>query len=297
MKPISDALQIGLSLPGWYAFLVCLIIVWIGTQSLALIRMALRLIRMSWGFVRPYIVFPFGWPLVAMCVPAFALFLFRDSAADGLQWMEYNIYPVYDVSDTSQYALRVYEAELYKQVSSSEAETIKRRTREIAAKCGSTPLAIYEVAYSECGLNPFTIRKDGIAAGWIQFTSAGLVGLNASLAQVKEACKRRDIGFVMDLTEAYLLDRAKGKAMPRAIDVYTCVFAPGYVGATDEQVLYEGVNNPAYYKNIGFDGYYTEQGRIFYTKKARDGRITIKDVRLHLEAKKAWLLRLYAGKV
>ena len=75
-----------------------------------------------------------------------------------------------------------------------------RETAHAADRCkvGCSPLAIYEVAYSECGLNPFRIRDDGVAAGWIQFTTNGLPGIptdgrQTTLPEVKDACRRRDV--------------------------------------------------------------------------------------------------------
>lgn len=290
MKSISDLLQILLSLPGAIGFACCMAMAWAIIQGFALVKMCVVMLRRLWRILRPFLILPTMGRIFGVACLGGVLFLSRSVVSDGLQWAEYALYPVYEISDTSMHALSVYEEELRKHVDPYEFAIVQQRTREIAVKVGSTPLAIYEVAYSECGMNPFEVRRDGVAAGWIQFTSAGLNGLGASLDQIKNACYRRDTRFIMDLTELYLVDRSNGRQMPNAVDVYTCVFAPGYTGATDAQVLYSGYRNPAYYLNAGFDGYYQKNGRIFRSLSACDGAITIGELRLHLEAKKYRLL-------
>lgn len=246
----------------------------------------------AWGFgwLRRRLVRLSLWRLGFIGLAAMPVFFARFWISDQIQYIEQIIQPAYVTGDTSRHALAVYEAELDRHCDSYEAAVVKRRVREIAAKIGSTPLAIMEVAYSECGLNPFQVRKDGIAAGIIQFTAAGAQGIT-TLPAVKEVCRRRDIEKMMDWTETYLLKAAAGRALPDATAVYVAVFAPGHIGADDGRVLYEGWNNPSYRLNDCFDGYYVEQsGRIIRSRSAMDGRITIAELRLHLEAKKARLL-------
>lgn len=291
MKPISDAVQILLSTPGAMGFAACFLLAWALIQASALVSMLVRALRLSWGFIRPFIVLPIGKRVFYILSFASLLFVFRLPISDTLQYAEFVFVPAYEVSDTSSYALSVYEGKIRSSLRPDEAEIVIRRTHEIAAKTGSTPLAIYEVAHSECGLNPFCIRTDGIAAGWIQFTNAGLVGLGCSLSQVKQACYERNTAFIMDLTEKYLLDRSKGKALNDALQVYLCVFAPSFIGADESAVLYQGWNNPAYYMNDGFDGYYSVGGRIYRDRTHKDGAIQIKEIKLHLQAKKSRLLQ------
>jgi hypothetical protein len=253
--------------------------------------MLVKVVRISWGFIRRFIVLPIGRRVFYILALASPLFVCRLPLADALQYAEFVFIPAYEVSDTSSYAVSIYEAELRKRVRPDEAEIVIQRTREIAAKTGSTPLAIYEVAHSECGLDPFCVRTDGVAAGWIQFTTVGLTGLGYNLAQVKQACRERNTAFIMDLTERYLLDRAKGKALNDALQVYLCVFAPAFIAADENAVLYQGWNNPAYYLNSGFDGYYSQNGRIFRAHSVKDGRIKINEIKMHLAAKKSRLLQ------
>ena len=291
MKPLSDALQILLSTPGSMGFAACFLLAWALIQASALVSMLVRALRLSWGFIRPFIVLPIGKRVFYILAFASLLFVLRLTISDTLQYAEFVFIPAYEVSDTSSYALSVYEGKIRSMLRPDESEIVVRRTHEIAAKTGSAPLAIYEVAHSECGLNPFCIREDGVAAGWIQFTTIGLGGLGYNLAQVKQACHERNTDFIMDLTEKYLTDRAKGKALNDALQVYLCVFAPAFIGADESTVLYQGWNNPAYYKNSGFDGYYSVGGRIYRDRVHKDGAITIKEIKLHLETKKSRLLQ------
>ena len=297
MKPASDTIQIALSLPGPLRLLAALVIVLLLLRFMSLVSDALKLARIFaiWLFRG---IFPMSTArLLLALILAAILCVLAGPVSDGLQWLEQVVEPAYVTGDTSAHALAVYEAELSRHCDPYEAEIVKRRTREIAAKVGCTPLAIYEVAYSECGLDPFRIRDDGVAAGWIQFTAAGLPGIltegkQTTLAQVKDACKRRDVARIMDWTEQYLVSRSKGIPLVDACGVYTCVFAPGFVGHPEERVLYAGFENPAYYMNSIFDGYYVDNaGRIMRSRKMQDGKITIAEMRLHLEAKKSLLLR------
>lgn len=291
MKKVTDILQIALTMPDAFGYLasvlivlstlqVCKLFTITATTAIRAIRIARRgIIRLTW------------WRMAAAALVALPLYAFRYQAADTLQIIEQTLQPAYVTADTSRHALAIYEAQLARRVDAYELEIVKQRTRDIAQKLSSTPLAIYEVAHSECGLDPFRIRDDGIAAGWIQFTRAGLQGI-ATLEQVKAACRARDIAAMMNWTEQYLTTRAAGKPLPDAAAVYVAVFAPGHIGAPDAQVLYSGYTNPEYYLNSIFDGYYTTSaGQIFRTRAAQDGKITIKELRLHLEAKKSALIR------
>jgi hypothetical protein len=70
-----------------------------------------------------------------------------------------------------------------------------------------------------------------------------------------------------------------------------CVFAPAFVGASPDAVLYEGYNNPAYYHNSGFDGYKVVNGKIVRLESYKDGRITVGEVALHLAKKESLFLK------
>lgn len=298
---MTDLIQLLLEQRGaWgYALSVCLF---------ALAWLAWRYFWFSWRVFRqlfaqvrrPFIPFR-RWSLVILALGGLALYTFSRPLVGIIEYVETRwIDPVYIVADTSAWAQSVYEAEAARHLGASELALLKKRTAETAAKIGTTPLAIYEVALVECGMNPFCVRADGIAAGWIQFTTLGLSGLGVSLEQVKDACRRRDLGFILDLTETYLLDRANGRPLPRSCDVYACVFAPGYIGAPDDQTLYSRADGAAYTLNRGLDGYRvinTLRGDLVVRdERACDGRITVNDLSLCLAAKKARLLAQHGGR-
>lgn len=290
MKTISDLFQVLLSLPGALGFIASALLVLVvlqlwksgaeisGFAWLCLKWLYRRLVRLS------------VWRVAFVCIAAVPVFFLRFTVIEKLQYLEQWAQPAYVTGDTSAHALAIYEAELEKHCDTYEVAIVKRRTREIAGKVGCSPLALFEVYYSECGLNPFQIRKDGVAAGIIQFTSAGAAGIT-TLPAVKAACKDRDIEKIMDWTEAYMVRASAGRPLGDAAGVYVAVFAPGFIGAAEGQVLYQGWGNPAYSLNSCFDGYYLDgKGRIFRGADVCDGKITIGELRLHLEAKKARLL-------
>lgn len=294
MKPLSDAIQTLITLPGSFAFAGCVVVVVALLQSLKFARVAIR--GLWWGvcMVRKALLRLRWRTAVVVALLSVCLMSFRFQVHDALQLLERNYFdPVYiSPSDTSAFALSCYENALSRNLSETEAQIVKQRTRQLAARVGSTPLAIYEVAWSECGLKPFTIRKDGLAAGWIQFTSAGLDGLGHSLDQVKAACQRRDIGLIMDLTDAYILRAANGRSLPTSTDIYIAVFAPSFIGMPDNTVLYSGWSRPSYYLNIGLDGYTPTEKQLpdgrtkIVWSRRPDGKITIHDMRLALAAKR-----------
>lgn len=293
MKPLFDLTQIALSLPGPLGFLASAALVWlalvalrIGRRSVSLALAGLRYVGGLVGMSKTGIAL-----LMAAALP---VYLMRGMVVDNLQYAEQIFAPAYISGDTSAHALALYESEIDRYCDTYEAQAVKRRTREMAQKIGCSPLALYEVAYSECGMNPFCIRGDGIAAGWIQFTAAGLGFVpGVTLPQVKAACKNRDVEKIMEWTETYLVRAASGRQIADAAGVYVAVFAPGFVGADDGQVLYSAARDgDKYYLNAGFDGYYLDgQGRIIRRDAAKDGRITVGELRLHLEAKKCNFLK------
>lgn len=238
--------------------------------------------------------------IISVVVITLMLYAFSGPLLDLSEQLEYRYFePVYlsEKIDDAR-AVQMYEQTIRAKCP-IEAETVIRRTAETAAKINSTPLAIYESALLECGLNPFRIRDDRVAAGWIQFTRAGLFGLGVALPEVIAACERRDAGFIMDLTERYLVRKweAAGKPdMRNTIDLYLAIFAPAHIAASPEKVVYAGFGNPAYSLNSGLDGWYQDGGRI--ARKTGpgglvDGKITVWEIYLCLERKKRLLLASY----
>lgn len=274
---------------------------WLACILLAVaVLQALRLISASWSAMIAVIrrlAVPV-WKLGFWIKSAFfgtLIFFFSPQISGGLQWVEDMANPVYLSTTTAisaDHAVALYEARIREHCDSYEANVVIRRTAETAAKINSTPLAIYESALLECGLNPFRVRDDRIAAGWIQFTRVGCSGLGVTMPQVIAACNRRDVVFIMDLTERYLIrkwEQAGRPDMRNTIDLYLAIFSPANIGAQPDRVIYAGFSNPAYYKNSGLDGWCRDGDRIM--RGAKDGRITGWEIYLCLERKKGLLLK------
>lgn len=293
MKPALDILQILITLPA---------LRWIGCVLLvAALAQATRLLRVSVSTLRAVVaacVVPV-WKIhfwVKCAVPGTLVFMFSDNLHDFLQEIEYRLLqPVYVYQTaTDESRMAAYERILRKHTDSYEFAVVKRWTAETAGKINSTPMAIYETALLECGLNPFRVRDDLVAAGWIQFTDAGCLGLGVTKAQVIAACQNRDIETIMRLTDAYLVRRWEQSGKPdmrNTIDLYLAVFAPAHIGRAPEQVVYRGYNNAAYYKNAGLDGWFQDGGKIVRKASECDGRITVWEIFLCLERKKGIALK------
>jgi hypothetical protein len=283
---------------GIYAYVACCmlaVVLWLAWRYFSAVWWWIMRV---WAEIRrPFI--PWAWKSLGVILALGGiLWLVRSPFVGILQFVDQRwLHPVYLERDTAVYVTDVYEAEMGKYLFPSEVAIVKRRTADMAARLGTTPLAIYQVALAECGMNAFVIRTDGVAAGWIQFTANGLSGFGYTLTEVKAACRARDINFIMDLTEVYLTTWAKGRPLRRPADVYACVFAPKFIGYPDEQTLYDTGDGDAYELNKGLDGYFvsTKNGRpiIMHSPSKRDGRITIADLDLCLESKKAKLIAAY----
>lgn len=233
-----------------------------------------------------------------------------DWWVDKIQYIEQRfLHPVY-VSQfayvTADHAQSIYETELGRHTDAYERQRVLNATQATAVAIQSTPLSILEAAYLECGLNPFEVRRDRVAAGWIQFTRQGLGGLTykgkpVAFDEVVSACARRDVDMIMSLTDAYLKDkyqRAGQKPLANTIDLYLAIFSPALIGAPSDKVVYSGKNDPRYYKNAGLDGWYTQWasgGRqlILRSERACDGKITVQEIYLCLESKKNRLISNY----
>lgn len=321
MTALSDLLQIALSLDHpekWLSVGVLVLILWQGAKIARRVwRCIVWAIKQIWS-VRIRFGFQNGfwsgvWKLSKLAAVVSIICAFSAPISDGLQWLEQTQWkPAYVIQYDTTIAGDAYEAEMMKHLSAREAEIFKHRIAEIATKYGSTQLAMYEVGFSECALNPFAFNRnrftgDTVAAGFIQFTAGGiknvlLEGQHVTMRQVKDWCLHRNLSKIMALTDAYFEAVSNGRALPRPIDVYTAVFAPKFIGCADSQVLYDRKTwEQAYTQNIGFDGYFVESlpnGKqvIRQTIDARDGKITIHDVRLHLDAKKSRLVGAWVRK-
>jgi hypothetical protein len=309
-KKIVDFIQYLLNQDTWFRWIACILLVYLLLQSLRIIRLVLQFL---FNFLKKTYRFTFIWGkrnLIIITVLGTLMWAFSSPLIDFLQDIEQRFfYPVFVhqfENLNAEHRTAIFEAELDRTLDPYQKAVTIRRTREIAAKIRSTPLAIYEAAYLECGLKPFEVRSDGVAAGWIQFTRAGLKSLEykgkaVTLEDVVQACRAKDIEFMMDLTEIYLVrkyERSGKIALNNTIDLYLAIFAPAFIGASSDAVVYQGFENPSYYKNAGLDGWYIAkdaQGReqIFRKRAKRDGKITILEIFLAIEAKKNRLLDRY----
>ena len=307
-----DFIQYLLNGDTWLRWIVCILLVYVLLQTLRLAGLAFGFL---FQFLRKSYKFLFIWGWRNLLIIAFLgtlLWLFSNPVIDLIQDFEQRfLNPVY-VHEfgrfSEEHLTAIFEAELAKRVDPYQKAIIARRTRETAAKIRSTPLAIYEAAYLECGLKPFEVRSDRVAAGWIQFTRVGLGGLKyqgkpVSFDDVLSACQARDIEFMMDLTELYLVrkyEQSGKKPLNNTIDLYLALFAPALIGAASDRAVYQGLDNPSYFKNDGLDGWFVSPGadgrqQIFRKRSERDGKITIWEIFLALEAKKNRLIAQYTG--
>lgn len=286
MKAAVDAIQHLLSLSFWGCLLLGLIL----AQVALLFRGGVSVLRFAVSAVWPYVVKPWRiWTAIQVGAFSLALWIVAEPLRDALQEIEYkHLSPVYvdDFDELPDDVLQArFEAELFRHTG-DKFPLFRDSIAALAGALGVHPNALYSVMYSECSLDPFCIRKDGRAAGLIQFTPAGLSGFGVSLDRVKRACKESDGRLIMSLTSAYLKRAANGRQLSGALDVYLAVFAPGKIGSGPDAVLYSGVGNPAYDLNAGLDGWHVDgPGRIVRTRAAMDGRITAGELGLYLKRK------------
>ena len=305
LKLICDLAQILLDSGAWGALALALLLLQSG-----------KVLRLAWAEARRWVLRMHGWGLVWNALLTGGLFLlfasFAPQISDGIQWFEQTLVsPVHFAemeADTSSAAAEAYTRKLQRSLVPADYAMFLRRTAEIAAKCGSTPLSFYEVYESECSCNPFAVnsrdifdrygkylRTDTVAAGPIQFTAVGVSGLvmdgePVTMRKVKDAIIARRLAWLMDLQEMYMARAAGGRPLPRPCDVYTAVFMPSFVGGSMETVLASkwGDKPQYYWQNIGLDGWQlSPSGKVLHLDSARDGKITIQDLALCLAAKKA----------
>jgi len=296
MKKLIDLIQVVLLDGGMIGLLGWTAVVWLFFQAHRILRLCFMVIQWAWRHRSSLIFCIRSWTmLIGLALLAVPLFLFRRVIVNEIQYIEEAyISPTYATNDSSSFAVWVYEQELRKHTSDAEFQTVRDSTIQLSRQIGCSMLDIYEVAYSECGMNPFCIRDDGVAAGWIQFTTIGLQGLGVTLEQVKAMCGQRDVVGIMTLTGKYMRRAAKGLALFNSTEVYTAVFAPGKIQVPENATLYEGWKNPAYYLNApALDGYFFSGEKVLFLPSKRDGRITKLDMKASLAYKKSRLLARY----
>lgn len=307
VKNLSDLIQVLVLSGGVFGIIFWLVVIvaaWQGFKVVFVLLVGsvamLKKVVISFGGNKWQVASNIGFLLLI----ALMLNGFRRPLMDRLQYFEQAyLKPVYLNTDTSVWTIQAYEQELKKHVGESEFETVQQWTRKTASAIGSSPLAIYEVAYSECGLNPFAAnvneRGDTVAFGWIQFTKAGCIstfvgGKEITMGQVKSWGRARNVAAMMEATQSYLVGRAGPNTLPTSTDVYLAVFAPGMIGRGLDATLYSsrGAKPGQYWENVGLDGYGLEGDKIIHAGKYRDGKITGEDMKLHLALKKARFLRM-----
>ena len=312
MKSILDTIQIALQMPG-FDIAACIVLAILLMWGAKVVYRATGDIWRAWSYIRRYFLKLSLHNGIAILFISGIIYASREQISNGLQFIEQSyITPIYACSDTSA-AVIAYERELQKHTTPEEFAAVVSETRRIAAGCGSSPLAFYEVYLSECGMNPYAIntdsvylggrfvRVDTVAVGIIQFTRAGVSGLTmesvpVTFRQVLDARNRHDIRFIMALTGQYIARASGGRSLARSCDVYTAIYMPAYVGAKDDTPLASAWSDkPQYYwQNVGLDGWkLTDAGKILHLPQYRDGKITISDLALCLAAKKARLIGAY----
>lgn len=256
--------------------------------------------------------FTLKWFVASLCV-----YGLRHEIADAIGFAEqYYLNPVTFATfdqDSSSATEQAFLRKLRRNVTQREFDTLMASTARMAARHGCGTLQFLEVYESECALNPFAVnakeRKviengdtirviDTIAAGHIQFTRAGVDGLEVEgqkvgMWRVRKAIRQRDISFLCRLGEKYMERASQGQRLKRSCDVYTAVFLPYFLGMPDHTVVASesGAKPEWYYQNIGLDGHRLQNGRVVWSDRYRDGKITISDLSLRLAYKKAKVVR------
>lgn len=242
------------------------------------------------ALIRSFVLKLTIWNGILVTLLSALLYGFRYEVSDMIQYAEQIYRPVYIVQYDSPELVRAYQKRLSVHCSPTEYKIVTDSVAAWNMEFSLEPSAIYECALPECGLNPFVIRADGKAAGFIQFTAAGLTGSGVSLDQVKIMCQSRNTTEIMRLTGWYLRSRADGRRFTTGADVYALVFAPVCLEKPETFVLYEGANNPAYYLNRGLDGWEIDGNKVVRNPAKIDLKITKKELTLWLEYHKQKLL-------
>lgn len=290
MKPLIDIIQVLISNP-----IGCVLL----SISLLIVGKVLRILivdglNATFAVIARYFIRLSVWNAFKAVFMALAFIVFGGQISDALQGFEQTqINPVYQFEGTPEQAdaVRKFETAIQKKVGSADFAVIQKYCRIAADTLGCDLLSIYAVALSECGLNPYAVHRDGCAAGWTQLTRSGCIDLKmdgqpVTLETAKQACKSRDIQYIMRSALAYWIDRAKGQKVVGLRNFYMLVFAPGFVGCSPDAVLYSGADNPNYYMNKTFDGYTVDnKERIVRLNRFIDYKITAREVELHVTKK------------
>jgi hypothetical protein len=293
MTNFSDAIQTLLQIPGVAAITGAILAVLLITALKATATL-LRATRATLKFTRG--LFPKMGVKNFLIIAFFAIFVeYKGEVISG--WLQYfetrYLRPVAsgEYADYSaDHLTAIYETELRRHVDPYEFKVIQDSVRAMSVLFGCDSSAIYEAALPECGLNPFVIRRDGVAAGWIQFTNAGCKGLPFTLDHIKNWCKTRNTAAIMSATRQYLVSRSHNRHIKTGLDVYICVFAPAFLGCPADKAMY-CTPSIEYQMNKNLDGWHIESGRIVRSPGAMDGKITVGELGLWMNYHKGQLIR------
>ena len=288
MKNALDILQITLQTPGLnYAAIAALILLlWI------LLNTVRATIKLSFAVARE--ILPKITVFRSVLIVILTIFAVQNATniSDYIQYWETKGEAV-AVTEYKQFStsktVAIFEAALRANTLPEEYNIITDSIEALRIEFGMDSLAAYQCMACECSMNPFIIRKDGVAAGIIQFTENGCKGLGFDLSAVKNWCEQRDAKRIMWATGQYLRSRANGKQVKTGLDFYMIVFAPGYLGKPPHQVLYN--SGDAYRLNAGMDGFCIQDGIIVRHPSAVNGDITVNDVNLWMLYKSGQIIK------
>jgi len=238
---------------------------------------------------------------------SFFLFAFWQKIHDFSEWAEQKLDPVYIDQFSGlpeDQLISIFEQNII--ADDYVKKVVTDSVHETAQRLNASPLTFYAPALFECSLNPLIIRKDRVAASWSQFTARGLQGINYEgrtwkLSEVISWCENGKIHPIMGLSNAYhmhwLGEYAKTHKV-EAIDVYLCLFAPSLIGERGNTKIYgRWDKNPEnYLQNQPFDGWYMDGQQIMHSNSHKDGIITVNELMLAMEEKKAKMLKKHFQK-
>ena len=285
MKNVLDSIQILIQYPG-ISHVIVLIGLHLLLSALKATGAAISAARYVSGKVLMKITL---WRAIFLGIIAIFVVEFMP-LGDWIQYIETKSEAVqeYNGFSTSK-TVAIFEAELRRQTTSEEYNIITDSIQAWRVEFGMDSTAAYECMVCECSLNPFVIRKDGIAAGIIQFTGNGCDKMPFKMNDIKRWCEKRDAERMMWATGHYIRLWGKNKRIKTGLDFYITVFAPGYLGFGPDKVLYN--SGDAYRLNAAMDGFRIENGIIVRSPGAVNGDITVRDVGLWQKYKVGQLIK------
>jgi len=282
MKPTIDTIQILLQTPG-LQYPSTVLLIWLLLSVIKTIFAVIRQTRIIAGAMFYKITL---WRLVVIIFISIFVVQNVELITDALQYAETRAAGIQHkqyASFSASKKVAIYEAALREKTMPDEYNIITDSIRAWVTEFGMDSTAIYECVLCECGLNPFVVRQDGIAAGFVQFTNVGCDQMPFTLSDVKKWCYDRNAEKMMWATGFYLRYWSRGKELKTGLDCYLAVFAPAHLGKPLETPLYD--SGEAYRLNRGIDGFDVVNGMVVRRPSAVDGKITIQDLHFWMEYK------------